>query len=118
MHAALAAAGRSPEIPEALDAYGWLVGSWELDVLHYWAMDVAAQGLKAEVQAAWVLEGRALQDLWIMPRRSDRTAALDKKLNMYGTTLRVWDATIHRDHAELISLARRITRSGRQNLEA
>jgi hypothetical protein len=94
MHTALAASGRSPEIPEALDAYGWLVGSWELDVVHYWAMDVSAQGLKAEVQAAWVLEGRAVQDLWIMPRRSDRTAQLDRKLNMYGTTLRVWDATI------------------------
>jgi len=28
----LAASGRSPEIPEAADAYGWLIGSWELDV--------------------------------------------------------------------------------------
>jgi len=41
-----------------------------------------------------VLEGRAVQDVWIMPRRSDRTAHLDKKMNMYGTTLRVWDPTI------------------------
>ena len=31
-----------PEIPPQEDLYGWLVGSWELDVLHYWAMDVSA----------------------------------------------------------------------------
>jgi hypothetical protein len=34
-HRALTALGRSPEIPEASDAYGWLIGSWELDVRHY-----------------------------------------------------------------------------------
>jgi hypothetical protein len=94
LHVALAAAGRSPAIPEPLDAYGWLVGSWDLEVLHYWATDVSARRLKAEMHAAWVLEGLAVQDTWIMPRRSDRGQRLDKKFNMYGTTLRVWDATI------------------------
>ena len=91
---ALNATHRAPEIPESLDAYGWLVGSWKLDVLHYWATDVSARGLKGEVHAAWVLQGLAVQDVWIMPRRPDRTAQLDRKWNMYGTTLRVWDATI------------------------
>src|SRR6266849_2213159 len=72
----LTAAGRSPEIPEAHDLYGWLTGSWDLDVRHYW-VDVSARGLKAEVHAAWVLEGRAVQDVWIMPRRSDRIGEPD-----------------------------------------
>jgi hypothetical protein len=94
VNAVLAAPGRSHEIPESADAYGWLVGSWELDVLHYWAMDVSKRGIKCEVHAGWVLEGRAVQDVWIMPRRCDRTAHLDKKMNMYGTTLRVWDPAI------------------------
>jgi hypothetical protein len=40
-HHALTASGRSPEIPEASDAYGWLIGSWELDVRHY-RVDVTA----------------------------------------------------------------------------
>src|SRR6267154_6575486 len=40
----LAALGRSPEIPEAHDLYGWLTGSWDLDVRHYW-VDVSARGL-------------------------------------------------------------------------
>ena len=94
LHTALAASGRSCEIPEAEDAYGWLVGSWELDVHHYWGIDVSGRGLKCEVHAAWVLEGRAVQDVWIMPPRASRSQQLDKKMNMYGTTLRVWDPTI------------------------
>jgi hypothetical protein len=92
--AALAAQSRAHEIPESADAYGWLVGSWELDVLHYWAIDVSAQGIKCEVHAGWVLEGRAVQDVWIMPPRSNRTPNMDKKMNMFGTTLRVWDPGI------------------------
>jgi hypothetical protein len=91
--AVLAAPGRSPEIPESADAYGWLIGSWELDVLHY-GVDVSARRLKGEVHFAWVLEGRAVQDVWIMPMRSERTGAPDKSCNMYGTTLRVWDTSL------------------------
>lgn len=94
LHTALVSQDRSPEISELDDAYGWLIGSWELDVLHYWGRDVSAQHLKGEAHFAWVLEGRAVQDVWIMPRRSERTAPPDKMLNMYGTTLRAWDPTI------------------------
>ena len=92
--AVLAAHGRAPEIPEAADAYGWLIGSWELDVCRYWGKDVSTHRIKGEAHFAWVLEGRAVQDVWIMPRRSDRTANSDKTMNMYGTTLRVWDPSI------------------------
>ena len=90
----LAADHRSPEIPELMDVYGWLCGSWDLVVLRYRAIDVSAQGLTGEVHAARVLEGRAVQDVWIMPRRADRTPASDPAMNMYGTTLRSWDASI------------------------
>ena len=93
LYGALSATGRSPEIPESADLYGWLVGSWDLDVIHYW-VDVRGLGLKGEMHCAWVLEGRAVQDVWIMPRRSDRTGALDRTKNAYGTTLRVWDPSV------------------------
>ena len=93
-HAALVAPGRSPEIPESADVYGWLIGSWELEVLHYWGRDVAALQIKGEAHFGWVLEGRAVQDVWIMPPRSARTADVDPTMNMYGTTLRAWDSSI------------------------
>jgi len=92
-HLALAAAERSPEIPESGDVYGWLIGSWELEVIHY-LVDVSARGLRGEAHFGWVLEGRAVQDVWIMPPRSQRAAHPDKAANMFGTTLRVWDPRI------------------------
>jgi len=90
----LAAPGRSPEIPESADVYGWLVGSWDLKIRHYRAVDVSDRGLEGEVHFGWVLEGRAIQDVWIMPRRPERTPGTDKANNMFGTTLRVWDPAI------------------------
>jgi hypothetical protein len=91
----LAATERSSEIPESADVYGWLCGSWDLEVLHYRGVNVAARGLKGEVHAARVLEGRAVQDVWIMPKSSDRSPDADRMMNMYGTTLRSWDASVH-----------------------
>jgi hypothetical protein len=90
---AFAASGRSSEIPESADLYGWAMGSWELDAIRY-GVDVSALGIKGEAHFEWVLEGRAVQDVWIMPRIEDRKPDLGKANNMYGRTLRVWDATI------------------------
>jgi hypothetical protein len=80
MEIALTASGRSPEIPEAADLYGWLNGSWNLEVRRFGPDGVERGGL-GEVHFARVLEGRAVQDVWIMP-------------NVYGMTLRVWDPAI------------------------
>jgi len=90
----LTAPTRSPDIPEAADVYGWLCGSWDLDVLHYAGINVSTRGLKGEVHAARVLEGRAVQDVWIMPRLEDRHSEIDRAMNMFGTTLRSWDPAI------------------------
>lgn len=93
MHAALAASGRSSEIPEAMDLYGWLIGSWELDVVGYEdSGDVIHT--TGEAHFAWVLEGRAVQDVFINPRRSDRGPDSAKFANWFGTTLRIYDSSI------------------------
>ena len=62
-YAVLAAQDRSSEIPEPADVYGWLVGSWDLQVLRYRAIDLSGRGMTGEVHAARVLEGRAVQDV-------------------------------------------------------
>lgn len=90
----LLAGRRSAEIPESVDVYGWLVGSWELKVQVYRGIDISSQDIKAEAHFAWVLEGRAIQDVWIMPHSSDRKPDGDRMNNMCGTTLRVWDPGI------------------------
>jgi hypothetical protein len=83
--------GQSPEIPAPADAYGWLVGDWELDCVHYGATPVS---IKGEAHFAWALEGRAVQDVWIMPRISYRASVSDRTNIMYGSTFRVWDPSI------------------------
>jgi hypothetical protein len=85
MMEALAAPGRSPEIPPEHDLYGWLVGSWQLDVVHY-LTDVRDRGIRGEAHFGWVLEGRAVQDVWIMKAESI--------VNTYGMTFRMWDPTL------------------------
>jgi hypothetical protein len=71
--------------------YGWLCGSWDLDVLWY-RVNVAERRLKGEDRVSRVLEGRAVQDVWIMPRSGQRSSDPDRTMNMYGITLRSWDA--------------------------
>jgi hypothetical protein len=42
---------RSPEIPEPADLYGWLCGSWDLDVRCYRGINVADRGTFTEITA-------------------------------------------------------------------
>ena len=116
-HDLLAASGRSPEIPEASDVYGWLVGSWELDVYRY-LVDVADRHIKGEVHAGWVLEGRAIQDVWMIPRLAERSNAPPFPVagNWFGTTIRVYDPNIDAWRIYWIDPARNIFRQqiGRQ----
>src|SRR5262249_52318498 len=65
-------------------------------VLHYRGVNVVGRGLRGEVHAGRVLEGRAVQDVWIMPRLENRRDEIDRTMNMYGTTLRSWDPTLQK----------------------
>lgn len=87
---ALAAQGRAEEIPAEKDLYGWLVGSWDLEIEFYGA-DVSQYGWKGEAHFAWVLDGLAIQDTWTLPRwGAERDPHKVKKTT--GTTIRVWSA--------------------------
>ncbi|MGE5232930.1 MAG: putative glycolipid-binding domain-containing protein, partial [Acidobacteriota bacterium] len=73
------------------DLYSALIGDWDAEVVDH-LPDSADRRQSAEMHFAWVLEGRAVQDLWIVPARRERppsTAVVDG--NRYGTTLRVYD---------------------------
>jgi len=86
---ALRAGGPAEDRGGARDLYGPLIGSWEGEVVDH--LDGGAeQRQSAEFHFAWVLEGRAVQDLWIAPARSERPKVPGTG-NRYGTTLRVYD---------------------------
>jgi hypothetical protein len=78
------------------DLYAFLVGDWRMDVTAH-SETGESFSAKGEIHAGWVLEGRAVQDLWIIPRAPAATgkdAAFPVAGNWYGTTLRSYDPTI------------------------
>ena len=89
----LAPTSRSPDINPEDDLYGFLIGSWELDLVAY-PDDGNVTHSTGEAHFAWVLDGRAIQDVFINPERSDRTPDSPKFGNWYGTTFRYFDPTI------------------------
>ncbi|WP_439500062.1 hypothetical protein [Bosea sp. (in: a-proteobacteria)] len=75
----------APDRVEKLDLYGWLIGAWTMDaVIH--ADDGARHEGRGEIRFGWVLEGRAIQDVWVLPGF------------FYGTTLRVYDPALDAWH--------------------
>ena len=93
---ALHAGDPAPEPGEALDLYGQFIGDWDADIVTYTPDGKRHQG-QGEIHFGWVLEGRAIQDVWMIPRRKDRradTPAMPVAGNWYGTTIRVYDPAL------------------------
>lgn len=89
---ALLATKANPELGDAAALYGWLIGDWDVRVVDY-ADDGTRSESHGEWHFAWVLEGRAIQDVWIDPPRAQRKPGISRENNRYGTTLRVFDPT-------------------------
>ena len=88
----LAADGPAADRADKLMLFGQFVGDWDVDFTVY-GPDGAKQTEKAEWHFGWVLEGRAVQDVWIVPRRGERDKAGPVKSD-YGTTIRFYDPGI------------------------
>jgi len=82
---ALKSDGPAADRAEKLKLYGWLIGRWTMDATVYFDDGASHQG-RGEIHFGWVLEGRAIQDVWILPGI------------FYGTTLRVYDPTLDAWH--------------------
>jgi hypothetical protein len=75
---ALHAEGPAADRAGKMQLYGWLIGNWEMDATVH-ADDGTTHKGQGQIHFAWVLEGRAIQDVWILPGV------------FYGSTLRVYD---------------------------
>jgi hypothetical protein len=92
----LHAEGPDPERAGKLALFGWFVGDWEMDVVTFPEGGTAHKG-QGEIHVGWVLEGRAIQDVWMIPRLADRKPGIDQLPgagNWYGTTLRIYDPVL------------------------
>ena len=88
---ALGADGPSADRAGKMDLYGRFIGSWDLDVRQF-ADDGRERRRAGEWHFGWALEGRAIQDVWIVPPRGElRQGDATAKINSYGTTLRIYD---------------------------
>lgn len=86
----LRADGPLPERAGEMKLYEALLGDWEMEVFDY-ADDGTRRTSSGEWHFAWVLEGRAIQDVFIAPARASRRPGQPPKGNRYGATLRVYD---------------------------
>src|SRR5687768_14335584 len=81
----LAAAGPFPPQERDLALYGRLVGAWHVEWVRFDGAGAAVDRRRGEWHFAWVLGGRAVQDvIWTAGDPPDRD----------GTTLRCWDADL------------------------
>jgi hypothetical protein len=87
---ALSADGPVAQHADKMTLYVALLGDWEVDVIDY-DPDGTRHTSKGEWHFAWVLEGRAIQDVWIAPPRTSRRPGQPTQNNRYGTSLLVYD---------------------------
>jgi hypothetical protein len=98
----LHSAGPAPDRADKLKLYAFLIGRWDTELVAH-AEDGALHKSRGEIHAGWVLEGRAIQDVWMTPARAERDPtkpppALPVIGAWYGTTLRVYDPKIDAWH--------------------
>ncbi len=92
--------GPAPDRADKMGLYGQFVGAWEMDVVGYEENGTRHTG-RGEIHFGWVLEGRAIQDVWMIPRRAERRPGIPVMPvtgNWYGTTLRLYDPGIDAWH--------------------
>lgn len=95
--------GPAPDRADKLRLYAFLVGHWDTRIVAFEENGTRHES-RGEIHAGWVLEGRAIQDVWLTPPRAERKPGTLPQLPVtgpwYGTTLRVYDPGIDAWHIQ------------------
>jgi hypothetical protein len=89
---ALHAAGPGGRYADKLEMFGRFVGSWRIE----WSgtgTDGRPATMTGELHFGWVLGGRAVQDVWIVPGRGQPGEG-EPPLAFHGSTIRFYDPAI------------------------
>lgn len=86
---ALYSSGKNSAIPEEHNFFGRLIGSWHIVWMDH-LDDAVPRRVKGEWIFAWVLEGSAVQDIFIVPSRSERVKNPQPDAE-YGMTVRIYN---------------------------
>lgn len=94
MLSAIAEAADQPNSAPAdkLRLFGQFVGAWAVDVVYH-GDDGTTCRLEGEWRFQWMLDGRAIHDVWVAPRRTTPVNA-DETCTDHSATLRFYDAKI------------------------
>lgn len=84
------AAAPLPALADKLALYGQFVGDWDVRITNY-PPHGAPTVRQGEWNFRWALEGRAIQDAFIVPARGARGKHGGGAKESYGTTLRYYD---------------------------
>jgi hypothetical protein len=86
---ALHSDGAHPELTAELGLFGQFVGPWALECMFYNPDGSEGTVMHGELRFGWVLGGRAVQDVWIVPGRDHPDEG--KAPGFHGTTIRFYD---------------------------
>jgi hypothetical protein len=93
----LHAEGPAAEYADKLMLYGQFIGQWDAEGQAFLS-DGAVRRHYWQIRFGWILEGRAVQDVWITPPRAGSRVGHSEPwgpfTNQYGTTIRVYDPKI------------------------
>lgn len=87
----LASSGPHADLAPEHRLFAPFIGSWDLDV-EWLENGGVVRTAKGEWHFSWVLEGRAIQDVWIVPSIAEREAG--RSPYEYGTSVRFQDPDI------------------------
>jgi len=83
----LHALGPDPALAQKLNLFGQFVGDWQCEVVSVDANGKRTKG-QAEWHFGWVLDGRAIQDVWVA---RDDVSKPNAPISEWGTTVRFYD---------------------------
>lgn len=86
----LAASGPHPSLGEEAGPFDRLVGTWDCD-FSFHAEDGSVRLARGELKFGWILDGRAVQDIWISyPNDGKGERKIGTSVRFFDTKARVW----------------------------
>ena len=82
----LGADGPNPELKEKMMLFGQFVGGWEILEARFPQLDGSVIKRRGEIHFGWILEGRAIQDVWMAHEGTPPRPV------PAGTTIRFYDS--------------------------
>jgi hypothetical protein len=90
MIAALGTPAPHPSLGDEARAFDQLVGVWDCD-FGFYQRDGSVRHKKGELLLGWILDGRAVQDIWITyPGAAEQDRRIGTSVRFFDTALKQW----------------------------